>query len=120
MTRVAILPIPSETGIVSYCAVAGDRHSQGRTVGEALDALTAQLPQDESGTLVIVQSLRPDRFFSAVQQQRLAELMERWRSARDRGDALSAEEQRELLALIETELRAAMDRAAAIAEESAR
>jgi hypothetical protein len=97
--------------------VAGDKHSQGRTAGEALDALTAQLPQDESGTLVIVQSLRPDRFFNASQQQRLAELMGGWRVAQDRGEALSAEEQRELEALVDAELRSTMDRAAAIAEE---
>jgi hypothetical protein len=120
MTRVAILPIPTETGVVSYCAVAGDKHSQDRTAGEALDALTAQLSKDESGTLVVVQSLRPDRFFSASQQRRLSELMARWRGARDQGESLSADEQLELQALVEAELRATRDRAAAIADESGR
>jgi hypothetical protein len=54
MTRVAILPVPTERGIVSYRAVAGAKHSQGSTVGEALDALTPQLSIDEAGTLIIV------------------------------------------------------------------
>ena len=65
MTRVAILPVPSESGRISYKALASDKESTGRTAGEALDSITAQLPSDESGTLVIVQNFRPDRFFSA-------------------------------------------------------
>jgi len=117
MTKVAILPIQTETGDVSYRAVAGDKQSLGKTAGEALDALTAQLSEDETSALVIVQSLRPDRFFSAGQQKRLAELMERWRAARDRGEALPVDEQTELEALVETELRASADRAAALAGE---
>ena len=51
-------------------------------------------------------SRRPDRFFDARQQQRLAELMERWRAARDAGTEPPAEEQAELEALIEEEVRA--------------
>ena len=84
MTKVAILPVPSETGDISYCAVAGDKRSQGKTAGEALDALTPQLSVAESGTLIIVQNLSPDRFFTEEQQQRLGELMARWRDARRR------------------------------------
>jgi len=116
MTRVAILPVPTERGIVSYRAVAGAKHSQGSTVGEALDALTPQLSIDEAGTLIIVQSLRPDRLFTAQQQQRMAELMERWRAARDKGEALPVAEQSELDALVEAELRAAGDRAAELGD----
>jgi hypothetical protein len=37
---------------------------------------------------VIVQTLRPDRFFNATQRQRLADLMDRWRKARDQGGSL--------------------------------
>src|SRR3712207_5541114 len=103
MTRVAILPIPTDKDSISFRAVAGDKQSQGKTAGEALDALTAQLSEDETSTLIIVQSLRPDRFFDAAQQQRLAELMERWRVARDKGEALPAKEQIELEALVEAE-----------------
>ena len=120
MTRVAILPIPTEQGDVSYCAMAGDKQTQGKTAGEALDALTAQLPEDEAGTLIIFQSWRPDRFFGASQQQRLAELMEHWRMARDMGDSLEPDEQSELEALVDAELRASADRAAALANELGR
>ena len=120
MTRVAILPVPSETGKVAYHAISGDKHSQGNTAGEALDALAAQLGDEEAGTLVIVQTGRPDRFFSAAQQQRLAELMDRWRAARDADSSLSAEEQAELSALVEAELAASAARAAASTDEPVR
>ena len=120
MTSVAILPIPTGSGDVSYLAVAGDKRSQGNTAGAALDALASQLDEDEAGTLVIVQNRRPDRFFTAAQQQRLAELMERWRTARDRGQSLAVEEQGELDALAEEELNASAARAAALADRLGR
>ena len=115
MTRVAILPIPTEQGHLSYHAIAGPKHAEGKTAGEALDALTAQLSADEASTLVIVQSLHPDRFFTAAQQERLAALMARWRMARDQGATLPAAEQAELEELIDAELRASAARAAALA-----
>jgi len=117
MAKVAILPIQTRTGRVSYRAVAGNKQSQGNTAGEALDALTAQLPEDETGTLIIVQSRRPDRFFRSEQQKRLAGLMEYWRTARDRGEILSIDKQAELELLIEAELRASADRAANLASD---
>ncbi|MBI3014828.1 MAG: hypothetical protein HYY65_07190 [Candidatus Tectomicrobia bacterium] len=116
MTKVAILPIPTEQGALSYHAIAGAKHAQGKTAGQALDALTAQLSADEATTLVIVQSLRPDRFFTAAQQERLATLMARWRTARDQGQSLPIDEQTELEALIEAELRAAAARTSALAD----
>lgn len=82
-----------------------------------MDALTAQLFEDEAATLVIVQSLRPDRFFNAAQQQRLAELMERWHKVRDRGETLPTDQQAELDVLVEAELSASADRAAALSDE---
>ena len=117
MTKVAILPIPTGKGDVSYHAIAGDRQSHGRTAGEALDALTTQLSEDEASTLVVVQSLRPDHFFDSTRQQRLGELMERWHTDRDRGQTLPTDEQTELEALVEAELRAATARAATLADE---
>ncbi len=117
MTKVAILPVPTGKGGISYRALAGDKRSQGKTAGEALDALTLQLSDDKASTLIIVQSQRPDCFFDAAQQQRLAELMERWRLARDRGEILSVEEQSELEALVKTELRASADRTDALVND---
>lgn len=75
MTTVAILPISDTNGRKLYRAVAGDKQSIGKTPGEALDALTAQLECDEFSTLLIIQSFRPDWFFSAKQQQFLSELI---------------------------------------------
>jgi hypothetical protein len=114
MTTIAILPESAGQSGTIYRAVAGKRESVGRTAGEALDALTTQLSADETSTLVIVQHWRPDRFFTAEQQQRLAELMSRFRAARDARSALPPDEQAELEALVEAELQGATRRAEAV------
>jgi len=114
MITVAILPEPTGSGQIAYRAIAGDRQSLGKTAGEALDALTASLPNEEAGTLVVVQHQHPDQFFTAQQQARLEEIMTRWRTARDTGTALPAAEQAELEALVEAELRAAAERTDAL------
>jgi hypothetical protein len=113
MTTIAILPegpgLPQR-----YRAVAGEKQSVGKTAGEALDALTAQLADAESGTLLVVQAFRPDRFFTAAQQQRLGELWGRWQAARSGGPPLTAAEQAELEALVQAEVRASAERARAL------
>jgi hypothetical protein len=114
MTKVAILPESSIQNGMMYRAVAGARQSVAKTAGAALDALTAQLPAGESGALVIVQIHGPDPFFTAQQQRRLGELMDRWRAARDAGLSLCPAEQKELNTLVEAEARASGERAAAI------
>lgn len=101
MTTITILPEEKK-----YRAVAGKRESVGRTVGEALNALTAQLGEEESGTLVVIQSRRADRFFNASQQNRLTELMTKRQT-----QALSATEETELENLVEAELEGAKHRA---------
>src|SRR3990170_4162829 len=119
MSKVAILPVLTAAGSVAYHAAGGKKLSQGKTAGEALDALTAQLEADEAGTLVIVQGLQPDAYFSADQSRRLGELMSRWRAARDAGAALPAAEQTELDGLIEEEVRASARRTAALLDNLA-
>lgn len=114
MTTVAILPISDPSGEKSYRAIAGDKHSVGKTAGQALDALTAQLGEAEFSALLVIQSFRPDSFFSAEQQERLSELMSLWRLARNQGQPLPLEQQAELDALVEAELRAATARTAAL------
>ena len=114
MTKVAILPEPSVEGETMYRAVSGARQAVAKTVGAALDALTAQLPPEESGTMVVVQNHRPDQFFTAQQQQRLENLMQLWRIARDTGKAFSPSEQAELNALVDAEVQASGERAAAV------
>src|SRR5262249_5797482 len=119
MTAIAILPENLGTRSTGYRAVAGNVQSVGRTPGEALDAITGQLDETAKGTLVVVQHQHPDQFFTAPQQQRLQELMARWRATRDAQAPWSAEEQAELEALVQAELRAAAARAAALVRELA-
>jgi hypothetical protein len=117
MTKVAILPVPSSQGSVTYWAMARDKRSHGATAGEALDALTAQLSDDEAGTLVIIQSHKPDEFFSGDQQHRLTELMALWRRCRSEGKGLPSAEKNELERLVEVELAASAARASLLANE---
>jgi hypothetical protein len=119
MTTIAILPESAGPAGTTYRAVAGNAQSVGNTPGEALDALTSQLDEAQAGTLVVVQQLRPNRFFTRQQQERMAELMNRWRIARDAGAAWSVGDQSELDALVEAEVRAAADRAAALVRQLA-
>lgn len=117
MTTVAILPVFDVRGERIYRAVAGDKQSTGKTVGGALDALTAQLEGDEFSTLLIIQNFHPDWFFSAEQQKRLSDLMNLWRTARDQGQTLPPEQQAELDSLVEAELKAATARTAALVQQ---
>jgi hypothetical protein len=112
MSTVAIFPEPL-SGEPRFRAISGLHQSVGRTPGEALDAVTAQLSEPRAGTLVLVQPMEADSFFTADQRRRLAELMDRWRSARDQAHVFPPEEQAELEALTEAEVRASTDRAVA-------
>jgi hypothetical protein len=116
MTTVAILPI-SVNGEKSYRAISGNKFSFGKTAGQALDALATQLDEIEFSALLVIQSFRPDAFFSIEQQERLSELMNLWRSARDQGQALPPEQQIELNNLVEVELSAATARSAALMQQ---
>jgi hypothetical protein len=113
MTTISIEAEQTNAGEKTYRAMTGAYQSVGRTVGEALDGLLHQLNQEETGTFVIVNNWRPDRFFTATQQQRLGELMTRWREARDTQTPLPQPEQTELEALADAELEAATERARA-------
>jgi hypothetical protein len=116
MKKVTILPVSESNGDTSYCAVAEDKQSVGKTAGEALDSLTLQFAIHEIDSLVIVQNMRPDPFFTSGQQKQLADLMTRWRIARDTGQTLSNDEQANLNVLIEAELQASEKRALAVSE----
>ena len=105
MMTITILPEEKD----SYRAVAGDKESTGRTAGEALDALTAQLAKEESGGFVVMLNRAADEFFNATQQRRLSELMR----LREAGTLSPADEQ-ELEGLIAAELDGARQRAGAL------
>ena len=116
MTTVAVLPEINAAQETTYRAVAGIKHASGKTIGEAIDALTPQLEADEdnAATLIVVQSQRPDRFFTAEQQQRMAELMTLFRASRDAGVPMPEAERVELEQLVEAEVNGAGQRAAAL------
>jgi hypothetical protein len=107
MQSVAIFPVLNADGMQGFRAVARSGQSEGRTVGEALDALHARLTPNNGGTVVLIQPFQSDALFAAPQRERLENLMARWRSMRDKGDTLSADEQSELQNLIDAELLAA-------------
>ena len=90
----------------------------GSRAGQALDALTEQVGKRDEDTLVILRQMKADRFFTEAQRRRLSELMERWHAAQAGGAALSSEEQEELSALVQAEVEASGERAAAMARES--
>lgn len=115
MTTVSIVRDPRPDNGTAYYAAAGEFQAVGASPGAALDALTAQLGDVRSGTMVVVQQFRPDAYFSARQQHRLEELMLRWRDARDQCRSLSEDEQAELDDLVDAELSAAARRAEALA-----
>jgi hypothetical protein len=114
MQTISIGTISSTNGDRLYRAASGNRQSTGKTAGAALDALTAQMENQEIEGFLLLQNHQPDRFFTALQQQRLTELMSGWRTARDTGDSFPIDLQSELDALIDAELNATADRSQAI------
>ena len=44
-----------------------DKHSVGKTAGQALDALTTQLDESEFSALLVIQSFHSDTFLSLEQ-----------------------------------------------------
>ena len=103
MTGVVIRTEESEPGKPRFRAIAGDRQSVGRTMGEALDALTADWGNDIQETAVLIQRFHPDSYFTAAQYDRMQELLAHRAS-------LTAEERVEIEALIDAELEATVAR----------
>jgi hypothetical protein len=114
MTTISVVPFDPKSSSNGFRAVAGDKQSVGPTVGQALDALQSELGPAAETTLVVVQPMIADEFFPAVRRDRLAELMARWRAARDAGAALPPDEQAELETLSKDEVEASARRAAAL------
>src|SRR5712691_13058317 len=97
MPSIAIRTEHNEAGAPRFRAVAGNRQSVGRTMGEALDALTADWDDDIQETAVFIQRLQPDAYFTAAQYHRMQELL-------TRRATLTAEEHVELETLIDAVL----------------
>src|SRR6266849_2425803 len=103
MASVTIYPEPGQQGEPRFRAIAGDRESVGRTMGEALDALTADWGEEVPETAVLIQRFQPDPYFTQAQHDRMQALL-------SRRDSLAAEERAELEALIAAELAATIAR----------
>lgn len=119
MTTIGILresEIRSESSLFCAVAYADNAQAVGKTPGEALDALIAQIGSEASSGLVLVQQMQPDRFFNMEQQQRLQVLMARSQEAQAAGRELPLEEESERNALIAAELLASAQRTAALAD----
>jgi hypothetical protein len=114
MTPVTLLPISDPNNGSSYRAILGDKQSVGKTAGQALDALLSQLNTLSFSGILLIQNFEPDPFFTAAQQTRLAQLMEQWQTAQNQGQTLPPELQTELDELVDAELKATSDRAAAL------
>jgi hypothetical protein len=103
MTAIAIRADQTETGEYQFRAISGDRQRLGRTMGEALDALTAGWGDSVQETVVLIQRFQPDQYFTQAQYNRMQELLARRSS-------LTPEERSELEALIDTEVDATVAR----------
>src|SRR6266581_2895732 len=103
MPSIAIRTEHNEAGAPRFLAIAGNRQSVGRTMGEALDALTADWGDDIQETAVFVQRVQPDAYFTAAQHCRMQELL-------TRRATLTVEERAELETLIDAELDATVAR----------
>lgn len=114
METITISPESPDTSETLWRASSDGKQSVGRTAGEALDNLTGALDNGVSGSLVIVQPMQPDRFFTAEQRDRLRELMARRRAAREADALLPLEEQMELEALVVAEQEGAARRVEAM------
>jgi hypothetical protein len=112
ITTITVLSPPPSGG--GYRAVAEGREAAGDTPGRAIDALVEQTGPHSGATLIIIQARAGDEFFSDAQRQRLAELMARWRAARDTQTPYPTSDQVELEALVAAELKAAAARSAAL------
>ena len=117
MTKVTIISENPGSPESAFRASGRNHQAVGHTPGAALDGLTRQLSDADTGTLIVVQNMRPDQFFTAAQQARLTELMAKWRNARDSGGTLDPVEQAELEALVDAELEGSGFRAEAMANE---
>jgi regulator of protease activity HflC (stomatin/prohibitin superfamily) len=107
MVSIEVRRETSESGERRFRAVAGDRQSVGRTLGEALDALTADWEDEIQETAVLIRRVQPDAHFTAAQYARMQELLARRAQ-------LSTDERAELETLVDAELDATIARTDAL------
>lgn len=109
MFRISIFREPDGKNVNRFSAFTSTLRGSGRTVGEALDALTTQHLERDS-TTAIVQLFHPDRFFPAAKREELSSLMDDWRRLRSINKVLPSSKQQKLETLVDEELQAAGER----------
>jgi hypothetical protein len=121
MQTIAILP-ESTLEQPSYRAICGDYQVIGSTLGQALDQLEVELTKEPERhmceTLVILQRFHPDDLFTAEQQARLRDLMDRHHYAINQGQPLAPRLQTELEQLVKAELEANIRRSQRLLERA--
>lgn len=103
MTAVTIHRENTRKGRPRFRAVAGESESLGRTMGEALDALTAEWGDNVRETAVLIRRFGPDAHFTQAQYDRMQSLL-------SRRESLTPGERSELESLIDAELDATIAR----------
>ncbi len=109
---VSIRPEEDKDVAPRFRAVADNYEAAGRTAGEALDALNAKFKMGEKRSLVIIQQVEGDAYFSEAQQTRMRALIDK----RNALGALTEAEQEELEGLVGDELLASAKRSEALAD----
>ncbi len=103
MSTIAIRSEQGRAPDQKYRAIAGGRQYFGSTMGQALDALTAEWGDSVREAVILIQRFEPDEFFTEAQQLRKQRLMAR--RAR-----LTPEERVELEGILDAELDATIAR----------
>jgi len=93
-----------------FRAISGRHQSVGKTMGEALDALAAQMEESDTAALVLIQKRVPDRFFTAAQHDRMENL-------RSRRETITDAERAEWEELVNAELDATVARTDALIQQ---
>jgi hypothetical protein len=109
MSSISIFDVAADAKGPRFRALSGTRQSVGATPGEALDALNAELGESERPSIVVVQQMGGDRFFTNEQYERLQHLL-------SRRDELSDPDRDELERLAREETLASAKRAEALAD----
>lgn len=99
-----------------FRAKSDDKESYGQTIGQAIDALNEKFENFDNKTLYILQKFQPDEFFTAAQQKRMSELLDKLRLAQEGKVEFSLEEKAELEELVAAELKGSGNRVKKLAE----
>lgn len=111
---ITISTVATTTNKTVWRAATDGLEAIGKTAGEALDGIRKQLGTEQNDLFLVCQQWQTDKFFTAEHQQRLSDLMEHWRVARDSRKTLSDADQTELEKLVDAQLEGSAKRAAAI------